>query len=109
MVHKVLEVKDQQRVGSGGMLTIPPAVCDILGHSVHCSRTECVQPVWARRLQGVSGRSSKTRAFSRLLKMNGLLVLLKQLIGLDWLVKKKQIFFTGEKEVVIQALVKVCV
>ncbi len=37
-----IPMKDQQCAGSEGMLTIPPAVCDILGRAVHFSSRESV-------------------------------------------------------------------
>ena len=52
-------MKDQQCAGSEGMLTILPAVCDILGRAVYFSSRESVF-VWTSRVQGADGTTAET-------------------------------------------------
>lgn len=52
-------MKEQQCALSEGMLTIPPAVWDILGRAVHLKQQrECVQSVWTNRVQGADGKTT---------------------------------------------------
>lgn len=53
-----IPMKDQQCAGSEGMLTILPAVCDILGRAVYFSSRESVF-VWTSRVQGADGTTAE--------------------------------------------------